>query len=97
MADIADLARFVEITGGLAVISVVRPDGEVASSLVNAGLLAHPVSGEQVVGFVVRAAARKVGHLRRAHRATLVWPSGWRWVGTSGAVELSGPDPAGAS
>ena len=36
---------------GLAVISTVRADGTVQASLVNVGLLAHPSSGEQVLGF----------------------------------------------
>jgi PPOX class probable F420-dependent enzyme len=92
MADLTPIRRFVELTGGLAVLSVVRDDGQVASSLVNAGLVDHPGGGGAVVGLVVRGDARKVGHLRRRPHATLVWPSGWRWVGTSGPVELAGPD-----
>lgn len=82
------------LTGGLAVISVARDGGRVASSLVNAGLVEHPCRDETVVGLVVRGDARKVGHLRRRGHATLVWTSGWRWVGTSGPVELAGPDDA---
>jgi hypothetical protein len=92
MADLSPIRRFVDLTGGLAVISVARPDGQVASSLVNAGLVAHPTRDEEVVGLVVRGDARKVGHLRRRAHATVVWPSGWRWVGASGPVELAGPD-----
>jgi len=92
MADLAPIRRFVELTRGLAVASVARDDGHVASSLVNAGLVDHPTGGGEVVGFVVRADARKAAHLRRRPHATLVWPSGWRWVGVSGPVELAGPD-----
>lgn len=92
VASLSDLERFVELTGGLAVCSVTRADGAVASSLVNAGLLAHPLGQGRVVGLVVRAGARKVDHLRRRPQATLVWQSGPRWVGASGAVELVGPD-----
>jgi hypothetical protein len=36
----------------LVVVSTVRADGTIQSSVVNAGVLAHPVTGEQVVGFV---------------------------------------------
>jgi hypothetical protein len=90
--DLDLIERFVGQTGGLAVVSVVRDDGRVASSLVNAGIVAHPVTGERVVGLVVRSAALKVRHLRQRPHATLVWPSGWRWAGTSGPVELAGPD-----
>ena len=34
----------------LAVVSTLRADGTIQSSVVNAGVLAHPVSGADVVG-----------------------------------------------
>jgi PPOX class probable F420-dependent enzyme len=94
--DLADLSRFIGLDHGLAVVSVVRPDGSVASSLVNAGVLDHPVDGRPVIGFVAAGGARKLDHLRRDPRATLVWRAGWRWLGASGAAELAGPDDAWA-
>ena len=40
--------------GGLAVAITTRPDRLPRASVVNAGVLAHPVTGEQVVAFVSR-------------------------------------------
>jgi PPOX class probable F420-dependent enzyme len=90
---------FVKRDHGLAVVSVVRPDGTPVGSLVNAGVLDHPTTGERCVGFVVRGDAKKAHHLRyspHAPFASLVWRDGWQWVGISGAVELIGPDDAAA-
>ena len=76
----------------LAVAITQRRSGEPAASVVNAGVLAHPVSGEQVVAFVARGRTAKLAHLRRTPRATLVFRAEWEWIGVSGAVELAGPD-----
>jgi len=82
------------VTGdaGLAMVSIARDDGSVHSSLVNAGITRHPVSGDEVVGFVVRGSAAKVRLLARNPQATVAWRVGWRWVAVEGAVELCGPD-----
>jgi PPOX class probable F420-dependent enzyme len=87
-----DLERMVALDHGLAVVSVLRANGSIASSVVNAGLLQHPRTGERVVGFVAAGNARKLAHLRRDPRCTVVWRAGWRWAGTSGDAELAGPD-----
>ncbi len=86
--------EFVRRDHGLAVVSVTRADGEIASSVVNAGVLAHPRTGERVVGFVAAGSARKLAHLRAAGRCTLVWRAGWAWIGAAGPVEIAGPDDA---
>ncbi|MFN0089164.1 MAG: pyridoxamine 5'-phosphate oxidase family protein [Acidimicrobiales bacterium] len=102
MTTLDDLAALFRPETGLATLSVARPDASVHSSLVNAGLLAHPLSGEPVAGVVVRSDAAKMALLRRAGRATLCWRSGWRWITLEGGVALVGPndplagfDPAG--
>jgi hypothetical protein len=43
----------------LVVVSTLRPDGTIQSSVTNAGVLPHPVTGAQVVGLV------SVGNARR--------------------------------
>lgn len=92
-----DLSGFVDLAGadhGLCVVSTVRDDGGVQSSVVNAGVLPHPVSGREVVGFVVRPDTRKLANLRVRPRTTVVARSGWRWAAVEGTVELAGPgDP----
>lgn len=86
----------------LAVLVTTTADGTPAPSVVNAGVLPHPVDGEPVVAFVARGATAKLAHLRRDPRATLVFRGGWEWVAVRGPVELAGPDdplpglPAGA-
>ena len=77
---------------GLAVVSVARPDGSIHSSLVNAGVLDHPVSGARVVGCVLSGAARKLAYVRRSGRASLAFQHGWKWVSVEGPVEIAGPD-----
>lgn len=78
----------------LAVVATTRGDGSVHASLVNAGLLAHPVTHRTVAGLVVRGDARKLAHLRRTRRATLVWRDGWAWASVEGPADLAGPDDA---
>lgn len=76
----------------LAVLVTTRPDGQPSTSVVNAGVLPHPVTGAESVAFVARGATAKLANLRRDPRATLVFRSGWEWVAVRGPVELAGPD-----
>jgi PPOX class probable F420-dependent enzyme len=78
----------------LAVVSTTRADGTVQSSVVNAGIIEHPVSGERVVAFVTYGAAKKA-HLRKRPQATLTFRAGWEWVAVEGRTELLGPDDPG--
>jgi PPOX class probable F420-dependent enzyme len=77
---------------GLAVVFTARADGTAQASIVNAGVLDHPVTGEPVVAFVARGAVRKLTNLRARPRLTVVFRSGWEWVAVEGDAELAGPD-----
>ena len=77
---------------GLAVISFARANGTVHSTLVNAGVMTHPVTGEEVVATVVRGDAVKLAHWRRFPQATIVFRAGWSWIGVEGSVTQVGPD-----
>ena len=79
----------------LAVLVTTRPDGEPAVSLVNAGILPHPRTGDPVVALVSRGRTAKLRNLRATPRATLVFRSGWQWAGVSGPAERAGPDDPG--
>lgn len=92
MADLSDFAALVAGEHGLCVVSTVRADGTVQSSVVNAGVLDHPVTGRPVVGFVARGGARKLANLRIRPHATVVVRVGWQWVTAEGQIELAGPD-----
>lgn len=77
---------------GLAVAITSRVNGSPRASVVNAGVLDHPLTGEPVVGFVSRGEARKLTDLRARPQATVVFRSGWEWVAVEGMAELAGPD-----
>ena len=77
---------------GLVVVSTPRDNGTVASSVVNAGVLPHPVTGETVVGMVIRGGTRKLDRLRQRPYANVVARSGWQWAAAEGQVDLAGPD-----
>ena len=92
MSGLEDFARLVYGDHGLCVVSTLRPDGTIQSSVVNAGVLPHPVTGAQVVGLVSRAEARRLANLRARPRATVVVRAGWEWAAAEGPVALAGPD-----
>lgn len=92
MADIEDFERLIAGEHGLVVVSVTRGDGTISSSVVNAGVLRHPVTGETVVGMVIRGGTRKLAYLRERPYANVVVRTGWQWAAAEGTVDLIGPD-----
>ncbi|WP_375423074.1 pyridoxamine 5'-phosphate oxidase family protein [uncultured Friedmanniella sp.] len=76
----------------LAVLITRRADGSPAPSVVNAGILPHPLTGQSVVAFVARGHTAKLTNLRRDPFATLVFRAGWEWVSVAGPAQLVGPD-----
>lgn len=75
----------------LAVVATLRDDSTIQSSLVNAGVLDHPVTGEPVLAFVTYGAA-KLRNLRTRPQVTVTFRSGWSWATVEGTAELIGPD-----
>ncbi|MFE7740796.1 pyridoxamine 5'-phosphate oxidase [Nocardia sp. NPDC057455] len=92
MTDLADFARLIAGDHGLCVVSALRADRTIQSSVVNAGVLRHPTTGADVVGMVVRGDARKLAYLRARPRATVVVRAGWQWSAVEGPVWIAGPD-----
>jgi PPOX class probable F420-dependent enzyme len=92
VADIEDFRRLIAGDHGLVVVSTLRKNGTIASSVVNAGVLSHPVSGATVVGMVIRGGTRKLEHLRARPYANVVIRTGWQWAAAEGRAELAGPD-----
>jgi PPOX class probable F420-dependent enzyme len=94
MTDLADFAGLVRRDHGLSVVSTLRADGTIQSSVVNAGVLGHPVTGAPVVAFTTRSNSVKLASLRARPRASLVVRADWNWVAAEGPAELAGPaDP----
>jgi PPOX class probable F420-dependent enzyme len=92
MTNLDDFAALVQRDHGLSVVSTLRADNTIQSSVVNAGVLAHPLTGTRVIAFTTRGNAVKLGNLRARPRATVVLRSGWQWAAAEGQVELAGPD-----
>jgi PPOX class probable F420-dependent enzyme len=94
--DLADFERIGAQDSHLAVIATTRADGSAQASVVNAGVLSHPVSGQPVVGFVTYGKA-KLDNLRERPWTTVVFRAGWQWATVEGPCDLIGPDdPIGA-
>ena len=92
MTDLGTFAALVPLDHGLCVLSTTRADGSVQSSVVNAGVLRHPLTGDEVVGLVAAGRTRKLQHLRADPRATIVVRAVWQWATVEGTVEIVGPD-----
>ncbi len=92
MADVADFASLVQSDHGLCVVSTLRAAGTIQSSVVNAGVLGHPVTGALVVGFTTRGGTVKLANLRARPRATIVVRAGWNWAAAEGTAEIAGPE-----
>ena len=91
MADMSDIERLAPGDQGLVTFSVARADGSVHSSVVNAGVMEHPVSGERVVATVLRGPSWKLSRLREHPRCTILFRVGWEWASVDGTTELIGP------
>jgi PPOX class probable F420-dependent enzyme len=89
--NLADIDRIAAQDRYLAVVATTRADGSIQASVVNAGVLAHPVSGQDVVGFVTYGPA-KLANLRRRPRSTVVFRAGWQWGTVEGDSDIIGPD-----
>jgi PPOX class probable F420-dependent enzyme len=93
--DLSPLSPFealVPLDHGLCVVVTRRSDLTPQSSVVNAGVLAHPLTGLPVVGFVAAGRSRKLVHLRADPTISVVIRAGWQWVAVDGRAELIGPD-----
>jgi len=93
LQDAIDIARRDKY---LAVVSTLRSDGTIQSTVVNAGVLPHPVNGVDVIGFVTYGAT-KLANLRKRPQLSLTFRSGWEWATVEGHVELIGPDDPGSN
>jgi PPOX class probable F420-dependent enzyme len=91
VAQLDSFAELAALDHGLCVLTSLRADGTIVASVVNAGVLKHPLTGEPAVGLVARG-IHKLVHLRRDPRVTIVARAGWRWAAVEGNAQLFGPD-----
>lgn len=92
MAELADFEVFVGKDHGLAVMTVIGADGRMRPSVVNVGVLDHPLTGARVVGAVIVGRARKLANLRERPRISVVLRAGWQWTAVEGPAQIIGPD-----
>ena len=91
MTTLEEAAALARPERGLVVISTLRSTGTIQSSLVNAGVLPHPATGETVLGLVT-AGRTKLANLRARPQITATFRNGWQWAAVEGHAELAGPD-----
>ena len=92
MADLTQFEALVPLDHGLCDVVTRRADLTPQASVVTAGVLPHPITGERVVAFVVAGNALKLVHLRADPTVTVVIRAGWQWATVEGQAELIGPD-----
>ena len=91
MTTLEEAASLSSDEQGLVVLSTLRANGTIQSSLVNAGVLAHPATGETILA-VVAAGPVKLANLRARPQVTATFRNGWQWAAVEGHAELAGPD-----
>lgn len=72
-------------------VSTTQSDGRVLSSVVNCGVIDHPITGESHVAFVSMGRAARVGHIRRGSHVTVLVRRDWKWISVTGPADLIGP------
>ena len=90
--DIAGLRSYLGEETSLAVLSTTQADGRVLSSVVNCGVIEHPVNGISCVALVSTGSAARLAHIRRGSHVTIAVRRGWSWISATGPADLVGPD-----
>ena len=91
MTTLDEAAQLGQKEQGLAVISTSRADGTIQSSVVNAGVMRHPLTQQPVLAFVSYGKV-KLANLRARPQLTATFRSGWQWAAVEGNAQLIGPD-----
>jgi PPOX class probable F420-dependent enzyme len=91
---VTTLGEFAALAGkeqGLVVVSTLRADRTIQASLVNAGVLPHPIGRRDVLAFVTYGKV-KLANLRARPQVTVTARSGWAWATVEGVAHIVGPD-----
>jgi PPOX class probable F420-dependent enzyme len=92
MIDLSRFEKLVALDHGLSVVVTRRADHSPHATVVNAGVVPHPLTGGRVVAFVSAGGARKLAHLRADPTIAVVVRGGWQWTTVEGTAQLIGPD-----
>ena len=91
MITLDDAVALAAADNGLAVVSTLRADGTIQASLVNAGVMPHPATGQSALAFVTYGKV-KLANLRVRPQLAVTFRNGWQWATVEGNAELAGPD-----
>jgi hypothetical protein len=95
MTSLHEAAVLGQAERGLAIVSTLRAEYTIQSTLVNAGILDHPGTGRSAVAFVTAGLVKRAhlrAHLRARPQITVTFRSGWQWASVEGLAVLAGPD-----
>jgi PPOX class probable F420-dependent enzyme len=91
MITLTDAVSLAAGESGLAVVSTARADGSIQASVVNAGVVPHPLTADPALGFVTYGKV-KLANLRSRPRLAVTFRQGWQWATVEGSAEIVGPD-----
>ncbi len=91
MTALEDAFALARDDNGLAVVSTLRADNTIQSSLINAGPLPHPATGQPTLSFVTYGRV-KLANLRARPQIAVTFRQGWQWATVEGRADLAGPD-----
>jgi PPOX class probable F420-dependent enzyme len=92
MIDLSAFEELVALDHGLSVVVTRRADHSPHATVVNAGVMPHPLADGRVVAFVSAGGSRKLAHLRADPAIVVVVRAGWQWTTVEGTAQLIGPD-----
>ena len=90
--DIEEVRAYLAKENGLATVSTTQTDERVLSSVVNCGVIGHPITGVPCVALVSAGGAARLSHIRRGSQVTIAIRRGWTWRSVTGPADLIGPD-----
>lgn len=77
MTTLEEAAALARSERGLVIVATSRGDGTIQSSLVNAGVVPHPATGEPALAFVANGPV-KLASLRARPQVTAAFRHGWQ-------------------
>ena len=92
MSDIEIFSNYLSEETGLVTVSTTQVDGRVLSSVVNCGMIEHPLTGDTCVAFVSGSKAARLKHIDRGSQVTITARRGWAWSSVTGPADLIRPE-----
>ena len=92
MSDMEIFSNYLSEETGLVTVSTTQVDGRVLSSVVNCGMIEHPLTGDTCVAFVSGSKAARLKHIDRGSQVTITARRGWAWSSVTGPADLIRPE-----